>query len=41
MLAAVKQENRSDTMAMGIGELRVKQRLVFAYLYRKYESPQR
>jgi hypothetical protein len=40
MLMAVKQENRSQTMAMGFAALRVKQRLVFAYLYRKYESPE-
>ncbi len=40
MLMAVKQENRSDTMAMGFAVLRVKQRLVFAYLNRKYESPE-
>jgi len=41
MLLAVKQgEDRSDTMAAGMAVLRVKQRLVFAYLYRKYESPE-
>lgn len=40
MLMAVKQENRSDTMAGGLAVLRVKQRLVFAYLFRKYESPE-
>jgi hypothetical protein len=40
MLMAVKQENRSDTMAMGMGVLRVRQRLIFAYLYRKYSSPE-
>jgi hypothetical protein len=39
MLMAVKEDDRSDTMAGGIALLRVKQRLIFAYLYRKYESP--
>jgi hypothetical protein len=39
MLLAVKQDDRKDTMAGGMAVLRVKQRLVFAYLYRKYESP--
>lgn len=40
MLMAVKQANISDTMAVGLAVLRVKQRLVFAYLYRKYEAPE-
>jgi hypothetical protein len=39
MVLAVKQGDRSSTMACGFGVLRVKQRLIFAYLYRKYESP--
>jgi len=39
MLIAVKQDDRSDTMAGGVALLRVKQRLIFAYLYHKYESP--
>jgi hypothetical protein len=39
MLLAVKQDDRKDTMAAGMAVLRVKQRLVFAYLYRKYVSP--
>jgi hypothetical protein len=39
MLSAVKQDDRKDTMAGGMAVLRVKQRLVFAYLYRKYKSP--
>jgi hypothetical protein len=39
MLAAYKQGERSVTVAMGFGLLRVRQRVVFAYLYRKYESP--
>jgi len=38
MLMAFKQENRSVTMAAGIGLVRVRQRLLFTYLYRKYES---
>lgn len=39
MLMALKQGDQSTTMAAGIALLRVKQRLVFAYLFRKYESP--
>jgi len=39
MLLAIKQDDRSVTMAGGFAILRVKQRLIFAYLYRKYESP--
>ncbi len=41
MLVAVKQaDDRSATMAGGMAVLRVRQRLIFAYLYRKYESPE-
>lgn len=39
MLMAMKQGDHTTTMAGGFAVLRVKQRLVFAYLYRKYESP--
>ncbi len=39
MLMAIKQGDRTTTMAGGFAVLRVRQRLVFAYLYRKYESP--
>ena len=39
MLMAFKQDDHSTTMATGVAMLRVKQRLIFAYLYRKYESP--
>jgi hypothetical protein len=38
MLSAMRQDDRSDTVATGIAVMRVKQRLVFAYLYHKYES---
>lgn len=38
MLMAVKADEHSDTMATGFAVLRVKNRLLFAYLYRKYES---
>lgn len=40
MLMAVKNDDSSDTMAMGLAVLRVKNRLLFAYLYRRYESPE-
>jgi hypothetical protein len=39
MLVAYKQGDRSVTMANGIAFVRVRQRLIFAYLFRKYESP--
>jgi hypothetical protein len=39
MLVAYKQGERSVTMANGIAFLRVRQRLIFVYLFRKYESP--
>jgi hypothetical protein len=39
MLAAYQQGDRTITMASGIAAIRVKQRLVLAYLFRKYESP--
>jgi hypothetical protein len=39
MLTAIKQGDRTTTMAGGFAVLRVRQRLVFTYLYRKYESP--
>jgi hypothetical protein len=38
MLSAYKQEERSVTMIVGMAFLRVKQRLIFVYLYRRYES---
>jgi hypothetical protein len=38
MLLSSKQDTRTMTMASGMATLRIKQRLVFAYLYRKYES---
>jgi hypothetical protein len=38
MLSAMKQNDRVTTTAIGIAVIRVKQRLVFAYLYHKYES---
>ncbi len=40
MLLAFKQGERSFTMVTAIGVLRVKQRILFAYLYQRYESPQ-
>src|SRR5947209_13778977 len=40
MLVAIKQNERSVTMAAGIGVVRVRQRLLFAYLYHVYESPE-
>ncbi len=40
MLLALKQGDRNVTMASGVAMLRVKQRLLFAYLFRKYESPE-
>jgi hypothetical protein len=40
MLATSKVPGATDTMATGFGLLRVKQRLILAYLYRKYESPE-
>ena len=39
MLATLKQDDRSATTAVGVAVLRVRQRPVFAYLHRKYESP--
>ena len=39
LLTAYKQGDRSVTMASGMAVLRVRQRLIFAYLFRKYESP--
>lgn len=38
MLIAMKQGERSVTMAGGFGLIRVRQRLLFAYLYRNYEG---
>jgi hypothetical protein len=40
MLATFKSGDRGGTMAMGCAFVRVKQRLLFVYLYRKYESPE-
>jgi len=39
MLVAAKAGESSTTMATGIALLRVKQRALFAYFYRKYDSP--
>jgi hypothetical protein len=39
MLLAFKQGERSVTMANGTAFVRVRQRLLFMYLFRKYESP--
>jgi hypothetical protein len=39
MLTAVKQGDRNVTLAGGFALLRLKQRLIFAYLYHTYESP--
>ena len=39
MLLAYKQGDRTVTMAGGIGFIRIRQRLIFAYLFRRYESP--
>ncbi len=36
MLVAIKQADRSVTMAVGVGIIRVKQRALFVYLYRNY-----
>ena len=38
MLMAFKQGDRSVTMVCGVSAVRVKQRVIFAYLYHKYES---
>jgi len=40
MLTADKQEEKTLTMATGMAAVRVKQRLIFAYIFRKYESPE-
>ncbi len=39
MLTAYKQDEKTLTMASGMAVVRVKQRLIFAYIFRKYESP--
>jgi hypothetical protein len=39
MLMAVSNGDRSVKMAAGIAFMRVRQRIIFVYLYRKYESP--
>ena len=39
MLVAIKQNDRSVTMAGAFAMVRVKQRLIYAYLFRRYESP--
>ncbi|MGO9095193.1 MAG: hypothetical protein ACLQGV_08215 [Bryobacteraceae bacterium] len=40
MLMSLKSGDRSVTMAGGMAVLRIKQRLVFVYLFRRYESPE-
>jgi hypothetical protein len=40
MLTAYKQEEKTFTMAGGMAVVRVKQRLILAYIFRKYESPE-
>jgi hypothetical protein len=40
MLMAYKSDGVTVTMASGLAALRVRQRLVFAYLFRNYESPE-
>jgi len=40
LLIAMKQEDKNVTMANGMAAVRVKQRLVFAYIFRKFESPE-
>ncbi len=40
MRMALKQGDRTVTLAVGLAVLRVRQRLVYAYLYVKYESPE-
>jgi len=39
MLMAYKQSDSSVTMAGGMAVLRIRQRLLYAYLFHKYESP--
>jgi hypothetical protein len=40
MLSTMKQADDTKTMSVGFAYLRVRQRLIFAYLFRKYESPE-
>lgn len=40
MLMSVKSGDRSVTMAGGMALVRIKERLIFVYLFRKYESPE-
>ena len=40
MLIAIKHEDENVTMATGMAAVRIKQRLLFAYIFRKYESPE-
>lgn len=40
MLMAMKQAEKTSSIAAGMAVLRVKQRVLFAYLYRRYESPE-
>lgn len=40
MLLSMKQGENAATMACGLAVFRVRQRLVFAYLYQKYGSPE-
>jgi len=40
MLIAIKHEDKNVTLANGMAAIRIKQRLIFAYLFRKYESPE-
>jgi hypothetical protein len=39
MLVAIKAGETSTTMAAGMAVFRVKQRVLFAYFFRKYDSP--
>ena len=40
MLIAIKHEDKNITLANGMAAVRIKQRLIFAYIFRKYESPE-
>jgi hypothetical protein len=40
MLTGFKREEKTLTMTIGMAAVRVKQRLILAYIFRKYESPE-
>jgi hypothetical protein len=40
MSTAIKQDDRSVSMATGVALIRVRQRLIFAYLYSQFDSPE-